>query len=301
MRAVRTRTGGRLRLHVNRRCAADAIDRGGRPLQSSRSPCCRSSSATASASPCRTSLLRREGFVVIRLRARSRRRHGAISLAASEREAIALEVGSILAVGGGGIHCITQQCRPSDENRLTRSEREPPWRLRFGGDGGSCAAAPSRRPVQLVACLGRRGPPDPMDLYRCRSATGSAARCSAPHAMLAWEGVIYRANRVVNFAQADLGSCPSPSPVVHVFGCRTRRPSSRSCSRDHRRRDRDGVVPPLRRSARLVLTVATLGIAQLMAVFAILIRAGGPELASNRIAPRSLEATIGTFILKETT
>jgi branched-chain amino acid transport system permease protein len=124
------------------------------------------------------------------------------------------------------------------------------------------------------------------------------------NAMLAMGmALIYRANRVVNFAQADLGSVPtafaaalilfwhwpyllglgSGLVIAVVLGVVVEM----------------AIVRRFRQSPRVVLTVATLGISQLMIALGILIpRWWGRNLASERIkSPIPWKLTIGTFIL----
>jgi branched-chain amino acid transport system permease protein len=124
------------------------------------------------------------------------------------------------------------------------------------------------------------------------------------NAMLAMGmALIYRANRVINFAQADLGSVPtafaaafilfwgwpyllglSAGLVLAVFLGATVEMV---------------IIRRFRHSPRLVLTVATLGITQLMVVLGIMVpRWWGRNLASERITPPlDWKLTVGTFIL----
>ena len=115
--------------------------------------------------------------------------------------------------------------------------------------------------------------------------------------------LVYRANRIVNFAQADLGFLPvslvvglvvfwgwpwGVGLVVGVLGAIVL-----------------GVVVEFafvrrfRHASRLVLTVATIGISQLLAVGALLMpRWWGQRPTSQRIpAPFDTTVTIGTFVL----
>ena len=124
------------------------------------------------------------------------------------------------------------------------------------------------------------------------------------NAMLAMGmALIYRANRVVNFAQADLGSVPTAFAAAFilfwgwpyliglgvglvfaiVLGVVVEA----------------AIVRRFRHSPRLVMTVATLGISQLMVVLGILVpRWWGKNLVSERIKPPlDWKLTIGTFIL----
>mgnify|MGYP005811488051 CR=1 FL=1 len=115
--------------------------------------------------------------------------------------------------------------------------------------------------------------------------------------------LIYRANRVINFAQADLGFVPTSlavglivfSGLPYLFGFAVGLVASIAL----------GAIVELAfvrrftKASRLVLTVATIGITQVLAAFAILV----PELwdqsaASQRIPPPlDWKLTIGTFIL----
>jgi branched-chain amino acid transport system permease protein len=124
------------------------------------------------------------------------------------------------------------------------------------------------------------------------------------NAMLAMGmALTYRANRVINFAQAELGSVPTAFAAAfilfwgwpYLLGLGA------------------GVVLAIvlggvvevaivrrfRHSPRLVLMVATLGITQLMVVLGILVpRWWGRNLASERIAPPlDWKLTVGSFIL----
>jgi branched-chain amino acid transport system permease protein len=127
------------------------------------------------------------------------------------------------------------------------------------------------------------------------------------NAMLAMGmALIYRANRVVNFAQADLGSVPvalgaafvlfwgwpwllgfaSTIVLAAVLGAVVEM----------------AIVRRFRHSPRLVLTVATLGITQLMVLLGILVpRWWGRNLTSERIPPPvDWKVTIGDFVLQAT-
>ncbi|MEM9516972.1 MAG: ABC transporter permease [Actinomycetota bacterium] len=115
--------------------------------------------------------------------------------------------------------------------------------------------------------------------------------------------LVYRANRVINFAQADLGFVPTSlavglivfSGLPYLFGFGVGLAAALAL----------GVVVELafirrfRHASRLVLTVATIGITQLLAVLAVLTpRMWGQNAASQRIpAPVDWKLTIGTFIL----
>ncbi len=115
--------------------------------------------------------------------------------------------------------------------------------------------------------------------------------------------LIYRANRVVNFAQAELGTVPTAFTAAfilfwgwpYLIGLVTGLAMSIIA----------GVVIEFalirrfRHSPRLVVTVATLGITQLLVVIGILIpRWWGRNLASERIAPPlDWKLTVGQVIL----
>ena len=115
--------------------------------------------------------------------------------------------------------------------------------------------------------------------------------------------LVYRANRVINFAQADLGFVPTSlavglivfSGLPYLFGFGVGLVAAVAL----------GAVVELAfvrrfaKASRLVLTVATIGIAQLLAVLALLVpRMWGESAASQRIPPPfDWKLTIGTFIL----
>ncbi len=115
--------------------------------------------------------------------------------------------------------------------------------------------------------------------------------------------LVYRANRVINFAQADLGFVPTTlavglivfSGLPYLFGFGVGLVAAVAL----------GAVVELAfvrrfsRASRLVLTVATIGISQLLVVLALLIpRMWGESVASQRIAPPvDWKVTVGTFIL----
>ena len=115
--------------------------------------------------------------------------------------------------------------------------------------------------------------------------------------------LIYRANRVVNFAQAELGAVPTAfgASFVLFWGW----PYLLGLGATIVLAVVLGVVVEMaivrrfRHAPRLVLTVATLGITQLMVVLGILVpRWWGRNLASERIAPPlDWKLTVGTFIL----
>ena len=124
------------------------------------------------------------------------------------------------------------------------------------------------------------------------------------NAMLAMGmALIYRANRVVNFAQGDLGSVPTAFAAAFILfwgwpyllglGAGVVLAVVLGVVVEV------GIVRRFRSSPRLVMTVATLGLSQLMVVLSILVpRWWGKNLASQRIAPPlDWKLTIGTFIL----
>ena len=115
--------------------------------------------------------------------------------------------------------------------------------------------------------------------------------------------LVYRANRVINFAQADLGFVPTSlavglivfSGLPYLFGFGVGLVAAVAL----------GAIVELAfvrrfaRASRLVLTVATIGITQLLVVLALLVPQMWDEsAASQRIpAPVDWKVTIGTFIL----
>ncbi len=115
--------------------------------------------------------------------------------------------------------------------------------------------------------------------------------------------LVYRANRIVNFAQADLGFLPVslviglvvfwgwPWGVGLVIGLLGAIVLGAVVEFAFVRR--------FRHASRLVLTVATIGITQLLAVGALLMpRLWGQRPTSQRIpAPFDATVTIGTFVL----
>ncbi len=115
--------------------------------------------------------------------------------------------------------------------------------------------------------------------------------------------LVYRANRVLNFAQADLGYIPAAlsvglivfSGLPYLFGLFVGLVSSVVLGAIVEL----AIVRRFSRSPRLVLTVATIGITQLLAVLAILIpRLWDENAASQRIdPPLDWKLTIGSFIL----
>ena len=115
--------------------------------------------------------------------------------------------------------------------------------------------------------------------------------------------LVYRANRVVNFAQADLGFVPTSLAVgLIVF---SGWPYLAGLGIGFVAALVLGAVVELAlvrrfaRASRLVLTVATIGITQLLAVLAVLLpRLWDQNAASQRIPPPlDWKLTIGTFIL----
>jgi branched-chain amino acid transport system permease protein len=115
--------------------------------------------------------------------------------------------------------------------------------------------------------------------------------------------LVYRANRVINFAQADLGFVPTSlavglivfSGLPYLFGFGVGLVAAVAL----------GAIVELAfvrrfaRASRLVLTVATIGITQLLAVLALLVpQMWDRSAASQRIPPPvDWKVTIGTFIL----
>lgn len=115
--------------------------------------------------------------------------------------------------------------------------------------------------------------------------------------------LVYRANRVINFAQADLGFVPTIlsvglvvfSGLPYAFGLVVGFVASVVLGAIVEL----AVVRRFVRSPRLVLTVATIGITQLLAVLSLQIpRLWDEAAASQRIpAPFDWKLTIGSFIL----
>lgn len=115
--------------------------------------------------------------------------------------------------------------------------------------------------------------------------------------------LVYRANRVINFAQADLGYVPAALSVglivfnglPYLFGLAVGLVSSVVLGALVEL----AIVRRFVRSPRLVLTVATIGITQLLAVIALSMpRLWDEPAASERVAPPlDWKLTIGTFIL----
>ncbi|MEY4223749.1 MAG: hypothetical protein RIS33_683 [Actinomycetota bacterium] len=115
--------------------------------------------------------------------------------------------------------------------------------------------------------------------------------------------LVYRANRVLNFAQADLGFIPAAlsvgiivfSGLPYLLGLAAGLGASIVLGALVEL----VIIRRFARSPRLVLTVATIGITQLLAVFAILIpRLWDENAASQRIPPPfDWKLTIGSFIL----
>lgn len=124
------------------------------------------------------------------------------------------------------------------------------------------------------------------------------------NAMLAMGmALIYRANRVINFAQADLGAVPTAFSAAFILfwgwpyllglGAGLVLAIVLGVVVEM------GIIRRFRHSPRLVLTVATLGLTQLMVVLGLLVpRWWGRNLASERIAPPfDWKLTVGSFIL----
>ena len=115
--------------------------------------------------------------------------------------------------------------------------------------------------------------------------------------------LIYRANRVVNFAQAELGTVPTSFAAAFIIFWGW--PYLLGFAAGLVMSIVAGVVIEFalirrfRNSPRLVVTVATLGITQLLVVIGILIpRWWGRNLASERIAPPvDWKLTIGQVVL----
>jgi branched-chain amino acid transport system permease protein len=115
--------------------------------------------------------------------------------------------------------------------------------------------------------------------------------------------LVYRSNRVLNFAQADLGFVPatlavglivfSGLPYLFGFGVGLVAAVALGAVVEF------ALVRRFARASRLVLTVATIGITQLLAVLAILVpRMWGERAASTRIDPPiDAKLTLGSFIL----
>jgi branched-chain amino acid transport system permease protein len=115
--------------------------------------------------------------------------------------------------------------------------------------------------------------------------------------------LVYRANRVVNFAQAELGSVPTAFAASFVlfwgWPYLLGLASSVVLGLLLGAVVEMAIVRRFRHSPRLVLTVATLGILQLLVYLGILVpRWWGRNLASERIPPPlDWKLTVGTFIL----
>ncbi len=115
--------------------------------------------------------------------------------------------------------------------------------------------------------------------------------------------LVYRANRVINFAQADLGFVPTSlavglivfSGLPYLFGFGVGFVAAVAL----------GAIVELAfvrrfaKASRLVLTVATIGITQLLAVLALLVPQMWDQSAASQRIPPPLDwkLTIGTFIL----
>jgi branched-chain amino acid transport system permease protein len=115
--------------------------------------------------------------------------------------------------------------------------------------------------------------------------------------------LVYRANHVLNFAQANLGFVPtslavglivfSGLPYLFGFGVGMTAAIALGIAVEL------AFVRRFAKASRLVLTVATIGIGQLLAVLALLIpKMWGQSAASQRIPPPlDWKLTVGTFIL----
>jgi branched-chain amino acid transport system permease protein len=115
--------------------------------------------------------------------------------------------------------------------------------------------------------------------------------------------LVYRANHVINFAQANLGFVPtslavglivfSGLPYLFGFGVGMTAAIALGIAVEL------AFVRRFAKASRLVLTVATIGIGQLLAVLALLIpKMWGQSAASQRIPPPlDWKLTVGTFIL----
>jgi branched-chain amino acid transport system permease protein len=115
--------------------------------------------------------------------------------------------------------------------------------------------------------------------------------------------LVYRANHVINFAQANLGFVPtslavglivfSGLPYLLGFGVGMTAAIALGIAVEL------AFVRRFAKASRLVLTVATIGIGQLLAVLALLIpKMWGQNAASQRIPPPlDWKLTVGTFIL----
>lgn len=115
--------------------------------------------------------------------------------------------------------------------------------------------------------------------------------------------LVYRANRVINFAQADLGFVPTVlavglivfSGMPYAFGLVVGLLGAIVLGAVVEM----AIVRRFARSPRLVLTVATIGITQLLAVLALQIPKLWDEAAASQRIPAPFDAkwTIGSFIL----
>ncbi len=115
--------------------------------------------------------------------------------------------------------------------------------------------------------------------------------------------LVYRANRVINFAQADLGFVPTSlavglivfSGLPYLFGFGVGLVAAVALGAIIEL----AFVRRFAKASRLVLTVATIGITQLLAALALLVpRMWDQSAASQRIPPPiDWKVTIGSFIL----
>ena len=116
--------------------------------------------------------------------------------------------------------------------------------------------------------------------------------------------LVYRANRVINFAQADLGFVPTSlavglivfSGLPYLFGFGVGLVAAVALGAIIEL----AFVRRFAKASRLILTVATIGITQLLAAFALLVpRMWGDESAASQRIPPPIDwkVTIGSFIL----
>jgi branched-chain amino acid transport system permease protein len=115
--------------------------------------------------------------------------------------------------------------------------------------------------------------------------------------------LVYRANRVINFAQADLGFVPTViavglivfSGLPYLFGLAVGLVASIVLGALVEL----AIIRRFTRSPRLVLTVATIGITQLLAVLSLQIPKWWDETAASQRIPAVFDwkLTIGSFIL----
>jgi len=114
--------------------------------------------------------------------------------------------------------------------------------------------------------------------------------------------LVYRANRVVNFAQADLGAVPTAFAAAFVlfwgWPYFLGMAASVVLALVLGAVVEMAIIRRFRHSPRLVLTVATLGVSQLLVFLGLLVpRWWGKSLASERITPPfDITFSIGTFV-----